>query len=155
MVTDRFDTSQVWAIREDTRILCPRASGVIGPWKEPVQSVNQTIYLGGVLSTDGWPQHELTRRIGEARAVFYGLMRIWKHTSIPCWRKQMIFDATMVPKLLYGVETFRRLRGRGQSPGPLFYFRRCSFYLLYSWQGPEPIGSYERKFLQPIFLGSF
>ena len=83
-------------IRHPDQIMGPE-----GPLKEEAEAV----YLGGLISADGCPTRELTRRIGEAEGTFQKLMRVWRHSNIPRQRKRQIYEACVVSKLMYGIET--------------------------------------------------
>jgi len=78
-----------------------------------VQRVEQAVYLGGLVTSDGNPATELSRRIGEASRALEALARVWKHANVPKKRKIEIYKACVLPKLLYGLETFW-LRGGEQ-----------------------------------------
>ena len=95
----------VLRVRHDGRIVGAQGQGTIGPQLWPLQEVDEAVYLGGLLSADGSPRHELTRRIGEAEACFQKLARIWRHANITKRRKQEIYEACVLSKLLYGLET--------------------------------------------------
>ena len=60
-------------------------------------------YLGATLSADGSVDHELSRRIGAARGVFAALSRVWHRPSLSCRKKICIFQALVVPTVLYGL----------------------------------------------------
>lgn len=60
-------------------------------------------YLGSVVSHDGRVSKELSRRLGMAHSEFRALSRIWRHSSLGRKRKIKIFEATVLPKLLYGL----------------------------------------------------
>ena len=57
------------------------------PSGEPLKIVDQTVYLGGLLSVDVAARPELARRIGEAKVVFKSLHRCWSHANITRQRK--------------------------------------------------------------------
>jgi len=95
----------VLRIRHDGRIVGAQGEGTIGPQLWPLKEVNEAVYLGGLLSADGSPMHELARRIGEAGACFQKLARIWRHANITRARKQEVYEACVLSKLLYGLET--------------------------------------------------
>ena len=60
-------------------------------------------YLGTVLSFDGLPGHELSRRIGIAKGDFMALEKIWKHSSLNIPQKIHIYKALVESKLLYSL----------------------------------------------------
>ena len=88
-----------------TLLLQARQSGTIHGGEGPLKPVDSTVYLGGLLSADGLPTRELTRRLGEAETTFKKLQRVWRHTNIPKQRKHEIYVACVVSKLLTGLET--------------------------------------------------
>ena len=58
------------------------------PDGEAVRKVSSAVYLGGLLTNDGNPATELSRRMGEAGASFDALARVWKHANIRRERKK-------------------------------------------------------------------
>ena len=78
---------------------------ILGSDGAPLQQKMEAVYLGGLLSTDGRPVAEVTRRLGEARRTFHNLQAVWRHANIAKRQKQHIFDACVVSKLLYGLES--------------------------------------------------
>ena len=82
------------------------ASGTITlPDGSTITAVQQAVYLGGLLGSDGRPSGELSRRLGEAGRLFDTLSAIWKHANITRQRKIQVFDACVVSKLLYSLES--------------------------------------------------
>ena len=61
------------------------------------------MYLGSVVSDDGRASRELSRRLGMAAGEFRQLSRLWRHSSLGRARKLEIFNAVILPKLLYGL----------------------------------------------------
>ena len=60
-------------------------------------------YLGATLSKDGSVDHELSRRIGTAKGTFGALSKVWSRSCLTCWQKLQIFNALIVPNVLYGL----------------------------------------------------
>ena len=54
---------------------------IFGPGGEEIQCKSNAIYLGGLLSSDGNPHTELTRRLGEAKGAFQQLCTVWNHAK--------------------------------------------------------------------------
>ena len=52
-----------------------------------VKCVDRAVYLGGLLSADGMPHSELSRRLGEAGRLFDQLSSVWKYANMPRWKK--------------------------------------------------------------------
>ena len=71
----------------------------------PLKKVQQTTYLGAVLDASG-RGNNVSRRIGEAKAIFETLNVVWQHANITRARKTQIFNAIVVPKAMYGLEPF-------------------------------------------------
>ena len=82
-----------------------RTLGILyDPHGFPIKSTPQTIYLGSSIRADAKHSSEIVRRIGEAHQTFDKLTRIWKHTNISKWRKQYIYEACVLSKLLYSLD---------------------------------------------------
>ena len=62
-------------------------------------------YLGATLSSDRQVLPEVTRRIGIADNSFKQLQRVWNHANITKQRKLQIYNACVVPKLMYALQT--------------------------------------------------
>ena len=62
-------------------------------------------YLGSMLCNSGRAGTELSYRLGLARADFNQLKRVWSHTSIARARKLKIYEACILSKLLYCLDT--------------------------------------------------
>ena len=79
------------------RLLAPDGS-VIGP-------AEVMTYLGAAIYADGRIRNELNRRLGAAWAEFSKLSRLWKHTSLGRDRKIQIFNAVVLSRLLYSLNS--------------------------------------------------
>jgi hypothetical protein len=86
---------EVMPVRCDARIQKPDGASV--------KSVQQLVYLGSLLCSDGRIGSELGRRIGAAQGEFNKLSKIWSHTVISKARKLKIFEACVVSKLMYNL----------------------------------------------------
>ena len=77
---------------------------------EPLATSEQEVYLGSLLSCYGRASPSINRRLGEARASFLKVDRIWKHANITKHRKIEIYMSCVVSKLLYSLdcETLRQ-----------------------------------------------
>ena len=75
------------------------------PTGELVKTVEQAVYLGGLLCADAAASPEVSRRIGEAKGAFFALQKCWSHANISRHRKIEIYKACVVAKLMYGLET--------------------------------------------------
>ena len=84
------------------------------PTGEPVKTVEQAAYLGGMLCTNAAASPEVSRRIGEAKGAFEALQKCWSHANITRKRKIEIYNACVVSKLLYGLDTLWLLQNHLQ-----------------------------------------
>lgn len=89
-------TKQHWVRSEEDIVGCDGQS---------VQCCDSIVYLGGILSSDGQPTSEASRRIGKAKGAFGQTFRAWRHANISRARKKELLDAPVVLKLLYGLES--------------------------------------------------
>ena len=80
-------------------------SQIYGSDGNALKVCEEAVYLGGMISCDGRSSAEITRRLGEARSTFLNLVAIWKHANLTSARKKEVFDACVVSKLLYGLES--------------------------------------------------
>ncbi len=78
---------------------------ILQPSGQPLHFTDSAVYLGGLLTIASGARAELTRRIGEAKGVFRALQRCWAHANISKHRKLQIYQACVVSKLLYGLES--------------------------------------------------
>ena len=62
-------------------------------------------YLGSMLCSSGKTGTELSCRLGAARKEFDNLCRVWSHTSLPKRKKMRIYEACVISKLMYSLET--------------------------------------------------
>ena len=83
---------------------------VFSPDGHALESVEQAVYLGGLLSTTANSKPEVTRRIGEAKRIFKLLGKCWSHANITKRRKLELFRAIVLPKLLYNLESLWLLK---------------------------------------------
>lgn len=75
------------------------------PDGQPVKRVDQYVYLGGLLTANGSTTTALSRRLGEAGVGYDKLHKVWSHANITVKRKVQIFEAVVLTKLLYSLET--------------------------------------------------
>src|SRR6218665_3144550 len=98
-------------------VLCPiltkTKSMAIGKQHEELQvrlgtgvleQVTRVVYPGGLLTEDGRCEEEVKRRIVLACVAFGGLGKMWREKSISIATKMKLYDALLVPVLLYGSE---------------------------------------------------
>ena len=70
-----------------------------------VKRKDNMVYLGATLAADGRVDSEVARRLGMAHADFKTLQRLWGHANLPVKDKVRIFDACVVSRLTYGLQT--------------------------------------------------
>lgn len=75
------------------------------PTGDAIQVKHSFKYLGSMLSSNGLVGTELSCRLGAARKEFDNLCRVWSHASLPKHKKLRIYDACVVSKLNYSLET--------------------------------------------------
>jgi hypothetical protein len=68
--------------------------------------VDEFVYLGSMLSSDGSLDKEVNRRIASAAKAFHLLLRCFRCKSITRHTKVAVYKACVVPCLLYGCETW-------------------------------------------------
>jgi hypothetical protein len=93
-----------------------------GPHGQILKSVQQAVYLGGLIAASGAASPEVTRRLGEARGSFEQLQTVWKHANLTRERKLEIYHACVIPKLLYALESLCLLKADRQKLD-CFHFR--------------------------------
>ena len=62
-------------------------------------------YLGATLNENGKISSELGRRLGIAWADFRNLLQVWNHVPIPLQRREQIFNAVILPQIMYGLSS--------------------------------------------------
>ena len=76
-----------------------------GPQGDLVDDTGSLVYLGGLLTANGRPDSEISRKIGAAIGDFKNLSAFWSHAGLGRSRKLELFHALVVSKLLYGLST--------------------------------------------------
>jgi hypothetical protein len=69
-----------------------------------ISAQEELTYLGSVISNDGKVHKQLARRLGMAQGTFRELLRVWKNSTLGRKRKLHLFNALIVPKLLYALQ---------------------------------------------------
>ena len=82
------------------------------PTGEVIEGKRNVVYLGGLVTCDGKATIEVNRRIGESRAVFKQLNKIWAHANVTVKRKLAIYRACVITKLLHSLESLWLLKKR-------------------------------------------
>ena len=80
---------------------------VTGPDGASIVEKQSVVYLGGLLNSDDWAEHGLSRRMGKAGAEFDVLRRAWSRTLLWTDRKIRIFDAGLLSYFSYSLNTMR------------------------------------------------
>ena len=75
------------------------------PHGETIQCKSSFKYLGSMLCNSGKTGTELSCRLGAARKEFDSLCRVWSHASLSKTKKLRIYEACVVSKLMYALET--------------------------------------------------
>ena len=76
----------------------------------PLKVSSDAVYLGGLVSSTGGVTAEISRRLGEGRRSFLNLAAVWKHANVTKKKKLLIFEACVVSKVLYGLESMWLLK---------------------------------------------
>ena len=71
---------------------------------QTVEAVNEFIYLGCKLTSDGRCTPDILRRIGIASASMNNLNRVWAQKKISMSTKLLIYSTCVLPIALYGSE---------------------------------------------------
>ena len=74
---------------------------------EPIREDESFVYLGSVVDKQGGTDHDVSSRIGKARAAFIMLKNIWASMKIGMTAKLRLFHSNVKSMLLYGSETWR------------------------------------------------
>ena len=80
----------------------------------PLTHVNQATYLGGILSKEVNPVIEIQNRIAGCIPILRTLDIFWKKTNCPLKLKLNVFNAVIISKLVYGLETFQYTEAVGR-----------------------------------------
>ena len=75
--------------------------------EEVIDQVDEMKYLGVIISSDGRMEKEVESRIGSATQVIGGMNKtVLKRKELSRSTKLKVVNATMIPTLLYGCETW-------------------------------------------------
>ena len=86
------------------------ASDIFRPDNTALEKKRELIYLGGLVTCDGRVSAELNRRLSEGKALFRILNELWSHTSVSRKWKLQIFNACIISKVMYGLESLWLLK---------------------------------------------
>ena len=76
-----------------------------------IEFVNEFTYLGSILASTGKVDEDIRCRIGKAIGVFRKMNDIWTSKKITLRIKLQLFNAIIVPMMLYGSETWKESKG--------------------------------------------
>ena len=136
------------------------------PDRETIKQKRSIKYLGSMLCSTGKAGTELSCKLGAARNKFDLLRQVWSHASISKNRKLQIYDACVVSKLMYCLDTaslnvaelnkleafHHRCLGKTTGIQPSYY-SRVSNSDVRAALGSEPLIPALRK-RQLLYLGS-
>ena len=91
---------------QNTKIM---ASGPITSWEidgETVETVDDFIFLGSKITTDGDYSHEIKRRLLLGRKVMTNLDNIFKSRDVTLPTKVHLVKAMVFPVVVYGCESW-------------------------------------------------
>ena len=92
-----------WSKIEVMPVRCECA--LVAPDGTPIKQVSKMKYLGSMLCSQGRIGTELSCRLGAARSDFKTLCKVWAHTSLSRTRKMEVFNACIVSKVMYCLES--------------------------------------------------
>ena len=72
-----------------------------------IEEVQEFVYLGSKITTDGNSEMDVLHRLSKARGAFAILRNIWKSTTISTETKLKIFKSNVLGVLLYGAESWK------------------------------------------------
>ena len=70
-----------------------------------LKQVDQFVYLGGCIDTQGGTEKDVNRRIGLARGIFQNLNKVWTSREISKSTKLKVYETLVLSALLYNSET--------------------------------------------------
>ena len=73
---------------------------------QPVETVDQFVYLGSLLTADNCHTSDIKRRLALASSSFKRLTNIWKCRNLSNQLKVQLFNSLIVPIAIYGCETW-------------------------------------------------
>ena len=83
-------------------------AAIIG--NEPLQEINNFLYLGYEIRKDGNIRYEVSIRIGKAGATFRNMEKVWNEDGMSLRTKLKLFNSIVLSVLLYGSETWKGQR---------------------------------------------
>ena len=71
-----------------------------------IEEVQEFVYLGSKITTDGNSEMDVLHRLSKARGAFAALRNIWRSSRIGTKTKLKIFKGNVLGVLLYGAESW-------------------------------------------------
>lgn len=72
-----------------------------------IEDVNTFTYLGGVVTSTGGCDEDITNRLGKAKAQFGRLRKIWSSSKFSIQTKVKLYNSLVLSVLTYGSETWK------------------------------------------------
>ena len=72
-----------------------------------IEEVQEFVYLGSKITTDGNSEMDVLHRLSKARGAFAILWNIWRSSRIGTETKLRIFKSNVLGVLLYGAESWK------------------------------------------------
>ena len=72
-----------------------------------IEDVEEFVYLGSLMSSDGSSDAEVKARLTKARIAFRTLRNFWRNGNIGQNTKLRIFKTNILSTLLYGAESWK------------------------------------------------
>ena len=79
--------------------------------EERLEDVEQFTYLGRIVSKKGGCDEDIRSRLGEARAQFNRMQRIWNSPIFSIRTKVRLFNTIVISVLIYGCDTWKMNEG--------------------------------------------
>ena len=99
------------------------------PTGEAVKVKDSMLYLGSLLCADGCVANELGRRLVLGRSDFQTLQRVWAHASLPAAKKVCSFDACVVSKLMYSLQSACSNKSNSRSNLSILLYSRIRLHV--------------------------
>ena len=74
--------------------------------RKHIEVVSHFIFLGSLITKDGFCEKEIRRRLAMGRSAMGGLTNIWKYRGITLRTKSRLVKALVFPIVLYGAESW-------------------------------------------------
>ena len=109
-----------------TKVMMTEDQGEMVIDSKHIEVVSHFIFLGSLITKDGFCEKEIRRRLAMGRSAMGGLKKIWKDRGITLRTKIRIVKALVFPIVLYGAEswTMRKLERKMIDAFELWCWRR-------------------------------